>query len=453
MLERLGLSFESWVRKHMPDPFTLVLLLTLATFALAAVYSGSREGFHAVTQSLPRAWLDGFWKLLGFAMQMVLIVVTGEALVSTRPLRRAYAWISEIPTSANAALWILASFALATGWLHWGFGLIGSALLAREMARTLARKGISVDYPLMGTAAYLAMLLWHAGTTASAPLLINTPGHFLEKQIGLVPLSETVFLTSNLIACAVLFIVAPLVIVRMHPSRGRREAGLYLAQASDAHAAFVGASMGTAPLTPAERLDSQPWIGRVAGSLGIAALLSQWAQGGVELTHNTVNFLLLSIGLLIHGSPLSYAKAISGSVRGTSGVILQFPFYGGVMGLMEGSGLGQAIAERFVQFADARTLPFFAYLASVLTKLFVPSGGGEWAVEGPVMLEAAKRLGSPLGRTCMGVAYGNMVGNLFQPFWAIPLLAVLGLSARDIMGYCLVLFLFAFPILGAALLL
>ncbi|MEK6578703.1 MAG: TIGR00366 family protein, partial [Bdellovibrionota bacterium] len=170
------------------------------------------------------------------------------------------------------------------------------------------------------------------------------------------------------------------------------------------------------------------------------------------LTHNTVNFILLSIGLAIHGSAVSYAQAISNSVRGTSGVILQFPFYGGIMGLMEGSHLGHTIADFFVKLSTAQTLPFFAYLASVVTKLFVPSGGGEWAIEGPVMLEAAKFLGAPLGKTTMGIAYGNMVGNLFQPFWAIPLLAVLGLKARDIMGFCLVLFIFAFPILGMALL-
>jgi short-chain fatty acids transporter len=188
------------------------------------------------------------------------------------------------------------------------------------------------------------------------------------------------------------------------------------------------------------------------GLLGLGTLGLSWASAGFDLTHNTVNFLLLAVGLTIHGSPVSYARAIAGSVRGTSGIILQFPFYGGVMGLMEGSGLGKAIAETFVHLADARTLPFFTYLASIMTQLFVPSGGGEWAVEGPVMLEAAKRLGAPLGKTCMGVAYGNMVGNLFQPFWAIPLLAVLGLTAREIMGYCLVIFLFAFPILGLALL-
>jgi short-chain fatty acids transporter len=339
---------------------------------------------------------------------------------------------------------------LAAGWLHWGFGLIGSALLARKMAQTLEIRNIRVDYPLLGTAAYLSMLLWHAGTTASAPLLINTPGHFLEKSIGLIPLSETIFLPMNIAVCAFLFLLVPWIVVGMRPKTAR-PASLYLVPEKKPGERSESKALR---LTFAERLDLNPWIGRTVGAVGILTLASHWMRPeGFSLTHNIVNFILLSIGLLIHGSPLAYAQAIAQSVRGTSGIILQYPFYGGIMGLIEGSGLGKAIAALFIGFSSAHSLPFFAYLAATFTKLFVPSGGGEWAVEGPVMLEAARSLGSSLGKTTMGIAYGNMVGNLFQPFWAIPLLSVLGLRARDIMGFCLVIFLFAFPILGLALLL
>ena len=166
MLEKLGLTFEAWVKKNMPDPFVLVLLLTLLTFVLGIAIQPSR----AMLTLLPLAWFDGFWKLLSFAMQMVLIVVTGEAIVSTKPVKKIFARISQIPQSPSQALWILSSFALATGWLHWGFGLIGSALLCKEMVRVLEKKNIRVDYPLMGVAAYASMLLWHAGTTAPFPL-------------------------------------------------------------------------------------------------------------------------------------------------------------------------------------------------------------------------------------------------------------------------------------------
>lgn len=453
MLERLGLAFESWARKNMPDPFVLVLLLTILTGALAIVLHHDLLSIVA----LPTAWLGGFWELLKFSMQMVLIVVTGEAIVATKPVRMFFAWVSERPRSANQAVWLLTTVSLGMGWLHWGFGLIGAALLARQMARTLGRKGIPIDYPLLGAAAYMSMLLWHAGVTATAPLLINTPGHFLEKTIGIVPLSQTVFLPSNLAACAVLFLLVPWVMVKMH-GKTPRPAANYLNLDDDGGLAAREQAEAARPpesFTFAEKLDRSWVIGRFVGWLGLVALAIDFLYGSSDagLTHNTVNFILLSVGLFIHGSPVSYARAVANSVRGTSGIILQYPFYGGIMGMMSGSGLGYFIASKFVALSSAGTLPFFAYLASTLTKLFVPSGGGEWAVEGPVMLEAAKNLGAAYGKTTLGIAYGNMVGNMFQPFWAIPLLSILGIGARDIMGYCLVVFLFAFPILGAALLL
>ena len=441
MIERLGLRFETWVRKNMPDPFVLVLALTLITFLLASVYQPK------LIPELPKYWLDGFWKLLSFAMQMVLIVVTGEALITTQPVMKFFKFISHIPKNSRSALFILSFLALLGGWLHWGFGLIGAALLAKELARTLEKKSIRVDYPLLGTAAYSSMLLWHAGTTASAPLLINTPGHFLEYKIGLIPLSQTIFLPWNIFSCVVLLFITPWIITKMHP-HSPRPATDYIDLNSTLEMGKVSGAK-----TPAEMLDHNPWIGKAVGFLGITGLILFWTNSGMDLTHNIVNFFLLSIGLILHNSPISYAKAISNSVRGTTGIILQFPFYGGIMGLMEGSHLGHAIAGFFIHFANAQTLPFFAYLASVFTKIFVPSGGGEWAIEGPVMLEAAKNLGAAVGKTTMSIAYGNMVGNMFQPFWAIPLLSVLGLSARDIMGFCLVIFMFAFPFLGAVLLL
>ena len=445
MLERLGLTFEEWVRKNMPEPFVLVLLLTGITWIFSAAIAPHADHL----QLLPGYWFKGFGELLSFSMQMVLIVVTGEAIIATRPIRRLFDWISDQPKTPPQALWLLTSISLALGWIHWGFGLIGSALLAKEMALVLRRKWIRVDYPLMGAAAYMSMLLWHAGTTASAPLLINTPGHFLEKTIGLIPLKETIFLPSNLIVCLILFLAVPWIIVKMHP-KTPRTVEKYIISDSE-----LAVEYKTPKLTTfAERLDHNPWLGRAIGTLGMSAfLIMARVTHSFSLTHNSVNFILVMVGLTLHGAPTSYARAIAGSVRGTSGIILQYPFYGGIMGLMEGSGLGHLIAGGFVRMASSHTLPFFAYLASVVTKLFVPSGGGEWAVEGPVMLKAAHEIGAAVGKTTMGVAYGNMVGNLFQPFWAIPLLAVLGLRARDIMGFCLVVFLFAFPLLGLALLL
>lgn len=445
-LERAGDAAERLVKRYMPDPFVLVLLLTLVTLGLAMGLTPRAP------LDLLADWQAGFSELLAFAMQMVLIVVTGEAIVAAPGPRRLLLRAASLPRTPAGAVGGVAAIALALGWVHWGFGLIAAAILAREVGAAARRRGIAIHYPLLGAAGYMSMLLWHAGTTASAPLIINTTkekGNFVYDLIGIVPLSETVFTPENLAVCAILLVLVPLVLARMTPRGPAEEIPLELAGATGLSATLAE---DAPPATPAERLDRARWPGLVIAAGGLAALGGYFHGHGLDLNHNVVNFLLLMVGLLLHRSPVRYARAVADSLRGTGGIVIQFPFYGGIMGLMRGSGLGHMIAAQFVALASAHTLPFFAYCASIVTKLFIPSGGGEWAVEGPVMLEAAKTLGASIGRTTMGIAYGNMVGNMFQPFWAIPLLAILGLRARDIMGYCLVVFLVALPLLGAALL-
>jgi short-chain fatty acids transporter len=451
MLERIGAAAERFVRRYMPDPFLLVLLLTVLTFGIAYPLMPSSLGAVGKLGTLCEHWFRGFWELLSFAMQMVLIVVTGEAIAAAPRVSRALSWLAARPRTQWQALVATTFAAMTLGWLHWGFGLVAAGLFAREVAVQAKRRGTELHYPLLGAAAYTSMLLWHAGTTATAPLLINTKGHFLYSEIGIVPLSQTVLTPWNLAACGVLLFTVPFVIAAMRPRTG----GVPISDEAMAETAADAAPPPPAgERTFALRIDESYATSVVVACLGAGFLVPYlWRRGASALDHNVVNFTFIMLGLLLHKSPVAYARAMMRSLRGTAGIVLQFPFYGGIMGIMRDSGLGHAIAHFFVGFATAHTLPFFTYLLSVLTKLFVPSGGGEWAVEGPVMIRAAKEIGASVGQTTMGVAYGNMVGNMFQPFWAIPLLGILGLKARDIMGYCLVLFLVAFPILALTLLL
>lgn len=443
MLEKLGARCEKLVRAYMPDPFVLVLLLTILTYALAAWATPSRP------HELLNDWYGGFWELLSFAMQMVLIVVTGEAIAESHWVHGLLKRLCGIPRTAKSAVFGLTLFSVCLGWLHWGFGLVAASLAGRELARSLQLRKVTVHYPIIGTAAYMSMLLWHAGTTASAPLLINTPGHFLATEIGIVPLSETVFLTRNIVACLALAVMIPIVVTQLLPRRNIRTVDQFNLELTPIPRARPSQEKAK---TVAEKLERSYLTNAIVGIMGGLFLLQYFRREGLNLNHNVVNFLFLMIGMLFHQNPIEYARAIEQSARRTSGIILQFPFYGGIMGLMRESGLGHEIANVFIQHATSHTLPFFAYLASIATKFFVPSGGGEWAVEGPVVLQAAKQLGTPVGLATMGIAYGNMLGNMFQPFWAIPLLSIMGLRARDIMGYCLAVFFFAFPILAIALL-
>ena len=453
-LARTGAAADRVVRRFMPDPFALVLALTLVALALGLlVYPEPSFGEKAI--ALERAWTDGFGnpEILKFGLQIILIVVTGEAIAASPPARRALAWLTALPRTRTQALLLVTTYAIVTGWLHWGFGLISSALLAREVARSCATRGIAVHYPLLGMGAYTSMLLWHAGLTASAPLLMNTEKNFVSDVLGLhgaaakVPLTQTIFAPYNLAACLALLLLVPPVVLAMHPpDRDIAPADLTaLPLEEDAPAA--------GPTTFAEFLDNTRLLTVVVGALGLLFLPLYLHAHGFDLNHNVVNCTFLMLGMLLHRSPVRYARAISQSVHGVGGIVLQFPFYGGILAIMSASKLSEVIAHGFVAASSARTLPFFTFLASIVTKGFVPSGAGEWAVEGPVMLKAAQALGVSYGKVTMGVAYGNMLGNMIQPFWSLPLLALMGLRARDIMGYGLVLFGVCFPILAAALLL
>ncbi len=457
---RAGAAAERVVRRYMPDPFVLVLLLTLVALGLGLATMEPVPGDAGATllgksSALIKAWTDGFGnpEILKFGLQIILIVVTGEAIAASPPAQRLLARLTAIPRTATQALLLVTVFALVTGWVHWGFGLVSSALLAREVGRSLATRGVKIHYALLGTGAYTSMLLWHAGLTASAPLLMNTEKNFVSEVLGLkgakVPLSETIFAPYNLIACAVLFVIVPPLVVAMHPKEDIVPPDLETIPAppDDAH------ESGAPPSTPAEWLDRTRVLTFLTGTLGLSFLWRYLREHGFDLNHNVVNCTFLMLGMILHKSPVAYGRAIAQSVRGVSGIVLQFPFYGGILEVMKLTGLSTSIAHVFVASASARTLPFFTFLASILTKSFVPSGAGEWAVEGPVMLQAAKELGVPYGKITMAVAYGNMLGNMYQPFWSLPLLGLMGLRARDIMGFCLILFVVCLPVLGLALLL
>ncbi len=459
----VGVLADRVVRRYMPDPFVLVLLLSLASLALGlctmeAVPDTASATLIGRSAGLLRVWAEGFGnpEILKFGLQIILIVVTGEAIAASPPAERALSRLTSLPRTVPQALLLVTGYAIVAGWIHWGFGLVSSALLAREVGRSMHARGVRVHYALLGTGAYTSMLLWHAGLTASAPLLMNTEKNFVSDVLGLhgpaakVPLTQTIFAPYNLVTCALLAIVVPPLLVAMHPSGGADAPIVeFDPKTLPARSAIEPEALAQ---TPAERLDRARLLPLVVGALGLAFLWPYFRDRGFDLNHNVVNVTFLMLGLMLHRSPVAYARAISQSVRGVSGIVLQFPFYGGILAVMTFSGLSERIAHVFVAVSTAATLPFFTFLASIVTKSFVPSGAGEWAVEGPVMLKAAHTLGVPFGKVTMGVAYGNMLGNMYQPFWSLPLLGLMGLRARDIMGYSLILFALCFPILALTLL-
>jgi short-chain fatty acids transporter len=440
VIERLGASFAAWAERWVPSPFALALGLTLLTFVLAVAVTGSSP-FHVLV-----GWGEGFWTFLAFGMQMSLILVTGYALAVSGAFRRVVDLLADLPRGTRSASGLTALVSVVTSLVHWGLGLIVGALLAREIGRSAARRGIAIHYPLVVAAAYAGFLSWHGGLSGSAPLSVATPGHFLEAQIGIVPVGRTLGSRANLLLCAALLVAVPLLVMWMSPRRGGRPAPPEILEEG---------ARPEAPQsrTPAARLEASRVLGTVVAAGGLVFVISRFATRGFSaLDFDLVNFGFLFLGLLLWGSPGAYGRAVEEGVRGASGIILQFPLYAGILGMMKSTGLLARFAE-LAASAGKEAYLVTTFLAASVVNLFVPSGGGQWGIQGPVAVEAAEKLGVPIEGAVMAVAYGDEWTNMLQPFWALALLGVTRLEARDIVGYTTLVMLLTGPLYIGALLL
>lgn len=434
MLSRIGQRFERFFRKTTPDPFVLAVLLTLVVFALAMVVEGTRP------LALIRAWQgdSGFFGLLAFTMQMVLILVTGHALAATRPVRAAIGALAGLPRSGAQAAALVAAVSIGCALLNWGLGLVVGALLAREVGASFRRRARPVHYPLLVASGYAGMMCWHGGLSGTAPLKMTTEadvrsllGPELAARVEPVPFTETVFGASNLVITGGLFVLLPLLAYLLAPRA---------AEATEGIERFVPApaeeEAEAPPETVPERVERSPVTMLLIAAPLMAACLVWLADVGIgALDPNALNLFFLTLGLLLSGSLARYAKAIGEAASGAAGIILQFPFYAGIMGVMRVTGLARDLSEWLAAAAPRELYTTVTFLSAGVVNLFVPSGGGQWAVQGPIAVEASTRLGLPLEHAIMAVAYGDQWTNMLQPFWALPLLAITGIKARDILGY------------------
>lgn len=420
MLRSLSRPAVALMDRYLPDPFVFVLILTIVAAAAAMLVQGTDP------VRLMQIWGDGFWGLLTFSMQMLLVLATGFILASSPPVKRLLAWIAGFATSGGAAIVMVSLVSLIASWINWGFGLVVGALFARELARV-----VRVDYRLLVAAAYSGFVIWHGGLAGSIPLTVATPGHFAEAQIGIIGTSATIFAGFNLAIVAVLFVTIPLVNWLMIPQASE---SVYVTRAQlgeEQPDTFV-------PTRPAEYLENSRLLMWVVGVPGVIFLGHYFFVRGAALNLNIVNFLFLMLGILMHGTARNLLDALNEAVKGGAGIVIQFPFYAGIAAIMTQSGLAASMSGWFVSISSATTLPFWTFISAGIVNLFVPSGGGQWAVQAPVMLPAAEALGADMARVAMAVAWGDAWTNLLQPFWALPMLAVAGLKAKDIMGFCLI---------------
>lgn len=444
MLNKAAKPLVKLVDRYLPDPYIFVLLLTLVVL-IAAVVAEHKTPLEVISY-----WGDGFWTLLSFSMQMLLVLVAGFMLASSPPIKKLLDAIAGLAKSAPQAIMLVTLVSLAASWINWGFGLVVGALFAKALARK-----VKVDYRLLVASAYAGFVVWHGGLAGSIPLTIATAGHFTESQIGIIPTSETIFASFNLLLVAVLFVVMPLVNRFMLPEekdsiyvdpKVLNETGV------ENVPTMLDADSGEGNSNrPADKLENSRLLGWSVGGAGLVYLgYYFWMQGG-SLNLNLVNFLFLFLAILLHQTPRSLLTSLNEAIKGGAGIVTQFPFYAGIMAVMVQSGLAQSISEGFVAIASADSLPFWSFISAGIVNIFVPSGGGQWAVQAPIMLPAAQALGADVARVAMAVAWGDAWTNLIQPFWALPVLAIAGLKARDIMGFCLMQLIITGVIISIAL--
>lgn len=426
------------MQRYLPDPFLFVVILTFVVFILGLIFTDSSP------YQMVQFWGNGFWSLLTFSMQMVLVLVTGHVLASSSPFKKGLGALATLAKSPGQAIIIVTVVSMIASWINWGFGLVIGALFAKE----LAKKVQNVDYRLLIASAYSGFLIWHGGFSGSIPLTIATEGHFSESIIGIISTDQTIFASFNILIVLALLVIIPVVNRLMMPSKEETVVVDPMLLKEDVQAA----TLEKGSLTPADRLENSRIVSLLAGLLGLVFLFYYFSNNGFKLNLDIVNFLFLFLGILFHGTPKRFLEAVMNAVKGASGIIVQFPFYAGIMGMMTVSGLAMVMSEAFVSISNNFTFPFFAFISAGIVNFFVPSGGGQWAVQAEVMLEAAKALDVSVAKTAMAVAWGDAWTNLIQPFWALPALAIAGLKAKDIMGFCVLALLVSGVVISVGLL-
>ncbi len=447
-LARVASSFTAWAERWVPDAFVFALA---ATFVVIAVASRRTPIFDVVI-----LWGSGFWKLLEFTLQMALVIITGYVLATTRPVYRLIAALASIPKTPEGAVAFVALFAMLSAWLNWGFSLIFSAMLAKEVARRVP----SVDYRAVAASSFMGLgSIWAQGLSGSAALQMATAS-LLPAEVrvivagggkvpyGVIPLTHTIFLWQSLVSVVVEVVVVTTVLYFAAPGRARART-----------AAALGIDLGPSPLhqtdpdrrgVPGEWLEHSPLLSVLFVALATTYLWAYFRaspEGRLNAVNlGTINLAFLTLGAALHGNPARLMRAVREATPGVWAILLQFPFYAGIATVITKTHLNEEIAAAFVSISTQRTYPATIAIYSAVLGIFVPSGGSKWVIEAPYVMQAAHDLKVHLGWMVAVYDLGEALANLVQPFWMLPILGLLQLKARDVMGYTFLVFVVLLPV-------
>ncbi len=441
----MGLTrgIEKLFGKYLPSPFTIAILLTLFTMVLALIFGKSTPNGSNLSQIL-RLWEKGLWDngLLVFAYQMMLILVLGHVLVLSPPLERLILRLTQLVRTTPQAAVLVAFSTMLVSFFNWGLGLIFGALLARKVGEYAQERNIPLNYPLIGACGYSGLMIWHGGISGSAPIKVAEKGHLqelchsagnIDLAFGLpesIPTSLTIFNWGNLLVFGIVVLCVSLLAHYLGKKTASTKMMLPL---------YAFNHVKKVKLRGAERMEHSRGLSLLFGGIIFCAFLLQYlpAVRALDITPNLLNFFMLGLAISLHGSFKSFLNAVEAAIGDVSGILIQFPLYFGIMGIMGGSGMIDQISDFFVSISSTTTLPLFTFFSAAVVNIFVPSGGGQWAVQGPLVLESALSLGVPLPKIVMALAYGDQLTNMLQPFWALPLLGITKLKAKEILPYTL----------------
>lgn len=440
----------------LPTPFVIALLLTILTVVLALIF-GETNGGNSSLWQIALQWEKGLWNnsLLVFAFQMMLMLVLGHALALSKPVSRLIENLTAYCTNSAKAACIVTFFTAIVGLFNWGLALIFGAILARKVGEYCKDKNLPLNYPLIGASGYVGLLVWHGGMSGSSLLKINEVGHIKslvsrnkESLMDSISISETIFSNMNIAVGLSLLLLLPI---------GAYFMGKWTEDKSFELKVVPKENNELSTVEGLEKLTYSNYFGKTLGAIILLiAIFKMVDYSGVFLgfvNPNFINLLLFGLALIMHQSIFKFLGAIQEAISGAAGILIQFPLYFGIMSIMIESNLVTQFSTYLVSNSTDFTYPIFTFFNAAIVNVFVPSGGGQWAIQGPLIIESYLHSGIPLEKSILAMAYGDQLTNMLQPFWALPLLGVTGLKAKEIVPYTLIFFCIALVIFLSALLL
>lgn len=437
--------------KYFPSPLAIAVILSFLTFLISLFFIDFEGNFFQKSAKVGVFWFQGVWNenLLAFTIHMMLILVLGHVLALSNVANAVINYGLKFCNNTASAAFTIAIFTVLISLFNWGLGLIFGAVFSRKMGEHFKKQNKPLNYPLIGAAAYSGMMVWHGGFSGSATLTVASASHSLAEKIGVIGFDETVFTWLNIYVTVMLVLILPLCLFYLGKKLKYSEVKLPSSKVASKN-----------DNSDIQWFDKSNFLGISTGST-ILLFLVYWnyfkVSEGVPffsvVNLQTTNILLLGLCFLLHGSLSNFTTALEKAISGASGILVQFPLYFGILGMVQQSGLNILVSDLLSKASSEFALSFFTFFSAGLLNIFIPSGGGQWQLQAPIIVEAAQKMNANFPKLIMAFCYGDQLTNMLQPFWALPLLGITGLKAREILPYTLIIFIIGLLVFTSGLLL